>query len=225
MLDLHWILKLSLPLRGLFGLIGIKRFMRLIAVLILRFGILQCALEDYKNAILYSHLKQQDPNVGWAAPPPGFYKINVDGAISGFGGRSTVRVVVRDSRGMLVAAACKVLNGNYGAVVTEAFAVNEGVRLAMELELQQVIVESNSAGVVEAFNESDCDDEFGMVIQGSLELVRSFRSWKVRYLKREYNRAAHVLAQFAKAAGSSQQWTGVELPMLWQVLLLDRAKS
>ena len=64
-----------------------------------------------------------------------------------------------------------------------------------------------------------------MVIQGSLELVRSFRSWKVRYLKREYNRAAHVLAQFAKATGSSQQWTGVELPMLRQVLLLDRAKS
>ena len=64
-----------------------------------------------------------------------------------------------------------------------------------------------------------------MVIQGSLELVRSFRSWKVRYLKREDNRAAHELAQFAKAAGSSQQWTRVEPPMLWQVLLLDRAKS
>ena len=133
----------------------------------------------------------------------GFFKINVDGATTGFEGRSTVGVVVRDSRGMLVAAACKVLNGNYSAAVTEAFVVFEGVRLAMELELQQVIVESDSTGVVEAFNESNCNDEFGMVIQGSLELVRSFRSWKVRYLKREDNRAAHELAQFAKAAGSS----------------------
>ena len=35
---------------------------------------------------------------------------------------------------------------------------------------------------------------------------------------------AHELAQFAKAAGSSQQWRGVELPVLRHVLLLDRAK-
>ena len=25
--------------------------------------------EDYKNAILYNHVKQQAPDVGWAAPP------------------------------------------------------------------------------------------------------------------------------------------------------------
>ena len=119
---------------------------------------------------------------------------------------------------MVVAASCKVLNGDYGAAITEAFAVDEGVRLAMELELQQIIVESDSAGMVEAINESNCNGEFGMVTQGSLELLRSFRSWNVRYLKR------HELAQFAKAAGSSQQWKGVEPPMLRHVLLLDRAK-
>ena len=181
--------------------------------------------EDYKNAILYNHVKQQAPDVGWAAPPPGIYKINVDGATAGFGGRSTMGVVIRDSRGMVVAVSYKVLNGDYGAAVTEAFAVNEGVRLAMELELQQIIVESDSVGVVEAINESNCNGEFGMVIQGSLELLQSFRSWNVRYRKRDYNRAAHELAQFAKAVGSSQQWKGVEPPMLRHVLLLDRAKS
>ena len=184
-----------------------------------------CTQEDYKNAILYNHVKQQAPDVGWTAPPLGIYKINVDGAMAGFGGRSTVGVVIQDSREIVVVAACKVLNGNYGAAVTEAFTVNEGVRLAMELELQQIIMEFDSAGVVEAFNESNCNDEFGMVIQGSLELFRSFRSWNVRYLKRDYNRAVHELAQFAKAAGSSQQWKGVEPPMLRHVLLLDRAKS
>ena len=114
---------------------------------------------------------------------------------------------------------CKVLNGDYGATITKAFAVDEGVRLAMELELQQIIVESDSAGVVEAINESNCNGEFEMVIQGSLELLQSFRSWNVRYLKRNYNRAVHKLAQFAKIAGSTQQWKGVEPPMLQYVLL------
>ena len=95
---------------------------------------------------------------------------------------------------MVVAASCKVLNGDYGETITEAFAVDEGVRLAMELELQQIIVEFDSTGVVEAINESNCNGEFEMVIQGSLELLQSFRSWNVRYLKRDYNRAAHKLA-------------------------------
>ena len=39
--------------------------------------------EDYKNAIVYNHVKQQSLDVGWAAPPPKIYKINVDGATIG----------------------------------------------------------------------------------------------------------------------------------------------
>ena len=106
---------------------------------------------------------------------------------------------------MVVAAACMVLNGDYGAAVTKAFVVDEGIRLAMEMELQRIIVESNSIGVVDVINESNCNSEFGMIIQGSLELLRSFRSWKVRLLKGDYNRAAHELAQIAKTSGSFQQ--------------------
>ncbi|XP_023927229.1 uncharacterized protein LOC112038638 [Quercus suber] len=136
--------------------------------------------EDYKNAVLYCQAQQQQASdVGWAAPPPDVYKINVDGATAGIRGRSSIGVVIRDSRGMVVVVTCKVLNGDYGAVVTEAFAIDAGVRLAMEMELQQIIVESDSCEVVDAINERSCNGEFGMVIQGSLELLRSFRSWKM----------------------------------------------
>ena len=111
--------------------------------------------EDYKNAVLFCRAQQQQaPDVGWAAPPPDVYKINVDGATAGIGCRSSVGVVIRDCRGMAVAAVSKVLNGNYGAAVTEAFAVEEGIRLAREMELQRIIVESDSCVVVDAFNES-----------------------------------------------------------------------
>ncbi|XP_075670128.1 uncharacterized protein LOC142639875 [Castanea sativa] len=159
--------------------------------------------------------------IWWAEPPPEIYKINVDGATAGIRSRSTVGVAIRDSRGVVVAAACIVLNGDYGATVTEAFAVDEGIRLAMEMELHQIIAESDSIGVVDDFNECNCNGEFGMVIQGSLELLRFFRSWKVRYLKRDYNRAAHELAHIAKTNGSSQQWKGMEPPMIRHVLLLE----
>ncbi|XP_030930791.1 uncharacterized protein LOC115956606 [Quercus lobata] len=121
--------------------------------------------EDYKNAVLFCRAQQQQaPDVGWAAPPPDVYKINVDGATAGIGCRSSVGVVIRDCRGMAVAAVSKVLNGNYGAAVTEAFAVEEGILLAREMELQRIIVESDSCEVVDAINESSCNGEFGMVI-------------------------------------------------------------
>ena len=44
-------------------------------------------------------------------------------------------VVIQDSKGMVIAAECKVLNGVYDAAVTEAFAVEEGILLAKEMEL------------------------------------------------------------------------------------------
>ncbi|XP_050259042.1 uncharacterized protein LOC126704044 [Quercus robur] len=135
-----------------------------------------------------------------------------------------VGVVIRDSRGLVIAAGSKVLNGAFAADVTETLAVEEGIRLAKELELLQVIIESDSVVVVEAISVGNCNGGLGPIIQGSLELLRSFKSWKVRHLKREYNKAAHVLAQAAKATGTSQQWRGLEPPMIQRVLLVDRAK-
>ena len=82
----------------------------------------------------------------------------------------------------------------------------------------------NTCEVVDAIKESSCNGEFEMVIQGSLELLRFFQSWKMQYLKRNYNRTAHELAQLAKSSNSSQQWKGIEPPVIQHVLLLDRAK-
>ena len=180
---------------------------------------------DFKNVALFCMFQQQhSSDVGWAAPPPEVYKKNVDGATVGNGCRSTVGVVIRDCRGLVVATACRVLNGDYGVAVIEALAVEEGIRLATEMELQRIIVESDACVVVDAINQSNDNGEFGMVIHGSLDSLHSFRSWKLRHLKRDYNRAAHELAQFAKSSGISQCWVGIEPPNIRQVLLLDRAK-
>ena len=78
--------------------------------------------------------------------------------------------------------------------------------------------------VVEALNANNCNRDIGPIIQGILELLWHFRSWKVRHLKRDYNSATHDLAQVAKAIGKSQQWKGKKPPMIQQILLVDRAK-
>ena len=57
-----------------------------------------------------------ESNVGWLAPPPGYFKVNVDGASPLDGnGTSSVGAIVRNSDGKVVAALCKALPSIYPA--------------------------------------------------------------------------------------------------------------
>ena len=52
-------------------------------------------------------------------------------------------------------------------------------------------------------------------------LLKSFSSWKVSHLKREYNRVAQELAKFAKSKGISQVWKDVAPPFVQHLLQSD----
>ena len=57
-------------------------------------------------------------------------------------------MVIRDSRGEVAAALCRVLPSCFLVDETEALAIEAGIMLARELDLHQVIVESDSLLVV-----------------------------------------------------------------------------
>ena len=57
-------------------------------------------------------------------------------------------MVIRDSRGEVVVALCRVLPSCFLVDETEALAIEAGIMLARELDLHQVIVESDSLLVV-----------------------------------------------------------------------------
>ena len=116
------------------------------------------------------------------------------------------------------------LNGMYEAKTTEAFAVEEGILLARERGLNQVVIELDSLLVVQAINTNSNMGELGSIIQGIIGFLRTFGSWNSKHLKREFNRAAHELAQLAKVAGAIQSWEGIDPPLLQSLLIFDRAK-
>ena len=152
------------------------------------------------------------------------FKINVDGATTDDGRRSSVEVVIRECRGIMVAARGVLLNASYDVETTEALAIEAGILLAAEKKLPQVLIESNSLIVIQAMNSGSCHGIIGPVIHGILNLLNQFRSWKVLHLKRDYNKVAHELAQYVRKAGMSQTWIGSEPPRLHNLLLLDRSK-
>ena len=74
---------------------------------------------------------------GWVAPPPGFFKINVDGSSSLDGqGVLGVGVIIRDAKGGVIATLSKALPMHYLAEWTELFAMEQGVLLAREMGIQ-----------------------------------------------------------------------------------------
>ena len=142
-----------------------------------------CLLQDYKEAAKFFQFGPSSCEVSWKKPPREVYKINVDGAISEKGRKSSIGVIIRDYKGEAVAGLCKMLPGNFYVTETEALAVEAGVLLAKELGLQQVIFESDSLIVVQRILSKDVSGETGHITQGIPSILEGFSSSQIRLLK------------------------------------------
>ena len=130
----------------------------------------------------------------WIPPPPGIFKVNVDGASSEQEGSSSVGVVIRDFNGQVVAALCLLLQSYFSTKLMKVFALEQGVLFAQELQLPQVIFESNALAVIQAVNDKVTGSMYGHLIQGILQVCESFESCHIKHLSGSFNSMAHELA-------------------------------
>ena len=87
-------------------------------------------VEDFNNVVAWDFSQPRALPVKWTPPPPGIFKVNVDGATSDHGGNSSVGVIVRDYTGQTVAASYKILKACYSAKLVEIMALLQGILLA-----------------------------------------------------------------------------------------------
>ena len=155
------------------------------------------------------------PKSNWVAPPPDYFKVNVAGASSIDGsGISGIGVIVRDEIGRVVAALCKALPVHYPAELTEFFALEHRVLLAQEMNISKVIFELDASSIIFAVSQAYYGGIMGHLVH-SIQSVKSiFSCCSFSHVKRDYNRAAHELAQFAKCNQTSNLWKGVVPPFL-----------
>ena len=150
----------------------------------------------------------------WSRPPPGVFKINVDRSSSDLEESSSIGVIIRDCKGQTIAAFCKPLQSHFSAELVEVFAVEQGIFLARELQLSQVMLESDALLVINAINDSTFGTYYGHIIQDISHAQSSFDFCSFKHLNRSFNSAAHELAQFAHRNGSINLWKGVTPPFL-----------
>ncbi|KAL2893314.1 hypothetical protein RDABS01_009223 [Bienertia sinuspersici] len=135
----------------------------------------------------------------------GSLKINTDAslAVEGWVG---LGAVVRDSRGVVVAAAVRRVRAWWPAEVAEAKAVLMAVKLARDLGLKEVIMESDSQVLIHRLSKAAIFfTELDAVLEDILSLSHNFDSFVLSHVKREGNYVAHHLARLVPF-GLQQTW-------------------
>ena len=129
-------------------------------------------------------------------------------------------MIIGDFREEAVVALCRVLPSCFSVDETEVLAVEAGILLARELDLHQVIMESDSLSVVKRILAKDFSGDLRHIFHGIRGFLEEFNNWQNRHLKRDFNRVAHALAHFAKCHDINQVWRGVT-PVVRNLIHLD----
>nr|XP_023920968.1 uncharacterized protein LOC112032440 [Quercus suber] len=137
-------------------------------------------------------------SVVWKPPPPGVFKVNVDGALFSKTKQAGVGVLVRDEEGNVIAALARKLECPLGALAMEAKALEIGVSFVEEVGLRDVVFEGDSLLVINAVQGiNEAEASVRNIILGVLRNVQRFRTFDFLHTKRQGNAPAHLLAQHA----------------------------
>ena len=86
--------------------------------------------------------------------------------------------------------------------------------MAQELNLSHVIFESDASSVILAVSQGNVGGSMGHFVQSFRSASSFFSCCLFHHVKRDCNKAAHVLAQVAKCNHFSHLWKGVIPPSL-----------
>ena len=136
-------------------------------------------------------------------------------------GEILVLGLLLDSCGAVTAACCKYFQGHYSVAEVEALAVEAGILLAHNMKISQVIIESDAVSSISDIFAKLVDGSLDHLYQGILAVLNSFSSWKIKHLKREYNKVAHELAHIARVNEASQVWVGDYPSVLLELVQAD----
>ena len=140
----------------------------------------------------------------WTPPHDDWYKINVDGAVFKESSSCGIGIIIRNERGELMGAMSKMLEFPLGALEVEAKAFEEGLQLAADLGLRQVVLEGDAKVVTDVLR-GCCSPPISikMIIDGIKGQKYNALVWEVSCVCMNFNMAVHLLARNAQFISES----------------------
>ena len=158
---------------------------------------------------------------GWSKPKENFVKLNVDAAFSFDTGTGGTGAILRDDRGLFLAAS------NYGVpfavdpATTEAQALRDGLLLAGQIGCNRIEVNSDCVEVIDVMKEGGNSlGPAAAIYEECTLLCRNFTEVVFSHIPREANMAAHVLASRSEG-NQSTVWLDDPPDFLFHVLAND----
>ena len=172
-------------------------------------------VEEFRSGNTREKLPVVVRTQAWRPPREGWYKANVDGAVFKETNSCGIGVVIRNDQGQIMGAMSKKLNLPLGAVEVEAKAFEEGLMLAGDLGLKQIILEGDAQTVTNALL-GKClpPSSIQRLIAGASRWKQWVQVWRASHVRRAGNWAAHVMAQNAKFISDCVVWVEDTPPMI-----------
>ena len=133
------------------------------------------------------------------------YKANVDAALDRGCGRGC-GLIIRDSKGDQMVAACVRTEANWDAETTETYVVFQGLKIAREAGIQDLVMESEALRVVQALQGSKRRSCASIFINKALSLVPCFNIVSFCHVNSSANSVAHELAKHALCLEGETVW-------------------
>lgn len=132
----------------------------------------------------------------WEPPAEGWRKVNSDGAVARNGEKGGGGAVIRDHNGAFRAAVCHHFPNIDDPEAVEILACRRALEVATELHEERVHVELDSQGLVQMLNQAMKNMSVtGPWVEEIKTMLRSFSEFKVSWVRRSANVAAHKLAK------------------------------
>nr|XP_023887877.1 uncharacterized protein LOC112000001 [Quercus suber] len=132
-------------------------------------------------------------------------------------------VVVRDSKGLVIAALSERIHLPPTMVALEALACRRSILFAIELGLQDVVFEGDSEVIFKLLTaEQPCMSAFGHIIEDSRSLAARLRLASFTHTKRQGNNVANKPAKLAKNLYEPQVWLEDIHSNVTELVIADR---
>ena len=155
-------------------------------------------LSDFQSKFHETKVHQRKENTKWRPPGVGMFKANYDGAVFAESEEAGIGVIVRDSKGDVIAALAEKIPYPGSVEVLEALAARRAAKFVVELGLSAAELEGDSEVVWRALKAADgAHSALGVIIKDTMSIVGSLRTFSFSHTRRQGNCAAHALAKRA----------------------------